>query len=339
MTTNTNAAPDNCTILPDGSAFALASYPLPKDHWLYAPREYEPGAEEPKELPHPILTHAQSAEVVAAVRYAIRGATMCGKEEDFDPDALVQNAVYALCGPFKKTAFPAAAQPPAAPVAQGDARVQGLIAAADYIDGPASGYAAEHSYTEPSPMAKVAAALRQKAEQEDAAYQARRSDQGLMESEWGPMEDAPPHEDPPMHVAVVEGDDAVRTLQWNRDVAAFAYPVGTLLYAAHPAAPVAQGDALTPAARDVLAERQRQISTEGWTSEHDDKEHLPGELALAAASYICADEQDAPPAIWPWDWSWWKPRDRRRNLVKSGALILAEIDSIDRAQAKEGAKP
>lgn len=113
-----------------------------------------------------------------------------------------------------------------------DARVQGLIAAADYIDGPASGYAAEHSYTEPSPMAKVAAALRQKAEQEDAAYQARRSDQGLMESEWGPMEDAPPHEDPPMHVAVVEGDDAVRTLQWNRDVAAFAYPVGTLLYAA-----------------------------------------------------------------------------------------------------------
>ncbi|GEM_PF-5289612 len=124
------------------------------------------------------------------------------------------------------------AAPQPAPVAHGDARVQGLIAAADYIDGPASGYAAEHSYTEPSPMAKVAAALRQKAEQEDAAYQARRSDQGLMESEWGPMEDAPPHEDPPMHVAVVEGDDAVRTLQWNRDVAAFAYPVGTLLYAA-----------------------------------------------------------------------------------------------------------
>jgi len=130
--------------------------------------------------------------------------------------------------------------------------VQGLIAAADYIDGPASGYAAEHSYTEPSPMAKVAAALRQKAEQEDAAYQARRSDQGLMESEWGPMEDAPPHEDPPMHVAVVEGDDAVRTLQWNRDVAAFAYPVGTLLYAAHPAAPVAQGDAEDAALIEAL---------------------------------------------------------------------------------------
>ena len=98
-------APDNCTVLPDGSAFAMASYPLPKNHWLYAPREYEPGAEEPKELPHPILTHAHRAEVVAAVRYAIRGATMCGKEKDFDPDALVQSAVYALCGPFKKNSI------------------------------------------------------------------------------------------------------------------------------------------------------------------------------------------------------------------------------------------
>lgn len=90
----------NPTVLPDGSAFAVASFPLPKDHWLYAPRDYAPGADEPKELPAPILTHAQRDAVVAALRYAIRGATNCGKESDFDPDALVQNAVYALCGPF-----------------------------------------------------------------------------------------------------------------------------------------------------------------------------------------------------------------------------------------------
>lgn len=87
-------------VLPDGSAFALASFPLPANHWLYAEREYAPGAEDPKELPAPILTHAQRDAVVAAIRYAVRGATMCGKEPDFDPDALVQNAVYALCGPF-----------------------------------------------------------------------------------------------------------------------------------------------------------------------------------------------------------------------------------------------
>ena len=91
---------------------------------------------------------------------------------------------------------------------------------------------------------------------------------------------------------------------------------------------------MTEAARDVLTERQRQISVEGWTPEHDDKERLPDELALAAASYVCADEQNAPPAIWPWDWSWWKPSDRRRNLVKSGALILAEIERLDRAAAR-----
>jgi len=95
-----DALSETVTILPDGSAFAVASFPLPTGHWLYAEREYEPGAEEPKELPAPILTHEQREAVVAAIRYAVRGATMCGKEPDFDPDALVQNAVYALCGPY-----------------------------------------------------------------------------------------------------------------------------------------------------------------------------------------------------------------------------------------------
>ena len=112
-TTNTTAASmadNNCTILPDGSAFAVASFPLPKDHWLYAPREYDVDAENPKELPSPILTHALRAEVVSAIRYAIRGATMCGKETDFDPDALVQNAVYALCGPYGSAALATSAQ-------------------------------------------------------------------------------------------------------------------------------------------------------------------------------------------------------------------------------------
>jgi hypothetical protein len=88
------------TILPDGSAFGVMSFPLPKDHWLYAAYEYQEGKDEPLELPNPILTHANRESVVAAIRYAIRGATMRGQEMDFDPDALVQNAVYALCGPY-----------------------------------------------------------------------------------------------------------------------------------------------------------------------------------------------------------------------------------------------
>lgn len=89
---------------------------------------------------------------------------------------------------------------------------------------------------------------------------------------------------------------------------------------------------MTAALSDVIAERRRQIDAEGWSTEHDD-EHLPGELALAAASYVCADEVEAPPAIWPWDWAWWKPESRRRNLVKAAALILAEIERLDRAEA------
>ena len=87
-------------ILPDGSAFGVMSFPLPDDHWLYAPNEYRDGEYEPIDLPKPILTHALRDAVVAAVRYAVRGATMRGQETDFDPDALVQNAVYALCGPY-----------------------------------------------------------------------------------------------------------------------------------------------------------------------------------------------------------------------------------------------
>lgn len=35
---------------------------------------------------------------------------------------------------------------------------------------------------------------------------------------------------------------------------------------------------------DIGAERARQIASEGWTAEHDDK-HEHGELALAAAAY------------------------------------------------------
>lgn len=93
------------TVLPDGSAFGVMSFPLPQDHWLYEPpcQEWDEKRDTTADTPHPILNHEQRDAVIAAVRYAIRGATMCGKEQDFDPDALVQNAVYALCGPYART--------------------------------------------------------------------------------------------------------------------------------------------------------------------------------------------------------------------------------------------
>jgi len=89
------------------------------------------------------------------------------------------------------------------------------------------------------------------------------------------------------------------------------------------------------AARDVLAERRRQIEVEGWTPEHDD-EHSNGEMARAALCYVTAKERSHLPSVplkWPWPDEWWKPDGYRRNLVKAGALILAEIERLDRLSA------
>ena len=111
--------------------------------------------------------------------------------------------------------------------------------------------------------------------------------------------------------------------------------------AAATAAPQAQDverDALTPAARDVLAERARQVSAEGWTPERDDQ-YTDCQLAAAAASYaVCGKDPKALKLMgvtaWPWRDYWWKPETYRRNLEKAGALILAEIERIDRQPSR-----
>lgn len=91
---------------------------------------------------------------------------------------------------------------------------------------------------------------------------------------------------------------------------------------------------------DVAAERERQKTVEGWTPKHDDLEHDDGALAIAAACYAIADrtalDTRTVRVTSLWEWTGWapsgfKPRDRRSNLVRSGALILAEIERIDRA--------
>lgn len=96
---------------------------------------------------------------------------------------------------------------------------------------------------------------------------------------------------------------------------------------------------LGTAAADVLAERRRQVSI-GCKQESDDR-YVGGELASAAGSYAL-HAHEAPsdlkgaPAWWPWDDQSFKLTNPRRNLVKAGALILAEIERLDRA---ETAKP
>ena len=104
----------------------------------------------------------------------------------------------------------------------------------------------------------------------------------------------------------------------------------------------------TQAARDVLSERRRQVEAEGWTPEHDDT-HDRGELPRAALSYLSAvivalsvgsPVWSSPPPVddlfpgsslvWPWARRWWKPGSIRRMLVKAAALIIAEIERLDR---------
>jgi len=89
----------------------------------------------------------------------------------------------------------------------------------------------------------------------------------------------------------------------------------------------------TAAALDVLKERRRQVEDEDWTMDQDDA-HENGELAEAAMCYAdpAAHCQLGIPQQWPWVGEWWKPRDRRRNLVRAGALIIAEIERVDRAE-------
>lgn len=88
----------------------------------------------------------------------------------------------------------------------------------------------------------------------------------------------------------------------------------------------------------ITDERDRQIKVEGWSAAHDD-EHATGEMLRAAIIYLHWGTDRAPqmngdvPMSWPWSAEWWKPKDRKANLVRAGALMVAERDRLMR---KEG---
>lgn len=111
------------------------------------------------------------------------------------------------------------------------------------------------------------------------------------------------------------------------------------------------------AVNDVLVERVRQLSEEGYDAVHDD-EHTDGELAIAAACYAAPhriyrkeDYAEGTHFVDPWPWEWnsdKRPHEgntvrsngakgekyRRSLLIKAAALILAELERIDRASAR-----
>ncbi len=106
------------------------------------------------------------------------------------------------------------------------------------------------------------------------------------------------------------------------------------------AAPPAQAVDLGTGVKAIAAERERQLQTEGFTRDGD-QQYRRGELAKAATAYVQLAAMDleagtrnhiawhGPAAVWPWAPEWWKPVDARRDLVRAGALIAAQIDLID----------
>jgi hypothetical protein len=82
----------------------------------------------------------------------------------------------------------------------------------------------------------------------------------------------------------------------------------------------------------IVGERSRQITHERKLSSGDDR-YAHGELATAAKCYLSMQAEarnNAPPAGWPFERTWWKPKDRASNLRRAGALYLAEADRLDR---------
>ena len=110
---------------------------------------------------------------------------------------------------------------------------------------------------------------------------------------------------------------------------------------------------------EVAAERERQIEEKGFTPERDDFLYRRGELRMAGISYALrsGNHGDTPiyagiglaplqadrncgwiglgGLLWPWpDWEFPYHETQRARLVKAAALLVAEIEQMDRAALK-----
>ncbi len=91
--------------------------------------------------------------------------------------------------------------------------------------------------------------------------------------------------------------------------------------------------------QELLVERRRQVRVEGLDPERD-QQYEEGELADAAATYAYwayhlgqrKGTLDQTPRTWTLPPEQWKPASQRQMLIKAGALILAELDRLDRQQ-------
>lgn len=79
---------------------------------------------------------------------------------------------------------------------------------------------------------------------------------------------------------------------------------------------------------EIADERIHQQQDKGWTSEHDDT-LTEGQLADAAVAYITGNKK-----LYPRGWMY-KQSTKRRQLIKAAALIVAEIERLDRRMNDE----
>ncbi len=88
---------------------------------------------------------------------------------------------------------------------------------------------------------------------------------------------------------------------------------------------------MNPAKDLIAAERQRQISAEGYTPENDDT-YTKGQLQRAGDCYAATPDNRGT-FKWPWAKEHFKPTpdNRCRELVKAGALYTAELERLNRA--------
>lgn len=127
-------------------------------------------------------------------------------------------------------------------------------------------------------------------------------------------------------------DDGAKMQQSEKEKSELRRMVGALT-----PPPVSQMTGSSKALLDVAAERRRQIEVEGFDDAHDDA-HKKGELVGAGVCYALAHCKgttlgilvDVTNKLWPFSVSWLKADQSRRDLVKAAALILAEIERLDR---------
>lgn len=96
---------------------------------------------------------------------------------------------------------------------------------------------------------------------------------------------------------------------------------------------------------EIAEERTRQIDHEDRDRDGDDAYNTDGELAMGAAAYAISAASHIVPAgearkvrraiqanvTWPWP-SGFKPKNARRDLIRAAALLVAEVERLDRAE-------